>query len=70
MSELGVRLVNSLVDHGRNSDLSDIQEEEEEEEEQELSSRPCSPQKQVAGNSIRENEAKVTGWGGAGGPKT
>ncbi|CAO2644733.1 Peripheral-type benzodiazepine receptor-associated protein 1 [Lemmus lemmus] len=58
MSELGVRLVNSLVDHGRNSDLSDIQEEEEEEEEEELSSRPCSPQKQVAGNSIRENGAK------------
>ncbi|XP_057629797.1 peripheral-type benzodiazepine receptor-associated protein 1 isoform X4 [Chionomys nivalis] len=57
-SELGVRMVNSLVDHGRNSDLSDIQEEEEEEEEQELSSRPCSPQKQVAGNSIRENGAK------------
>ncbi|XP_076399204.1 peripheral-type benzodiazepine receptor-associated protein 1 isoform X4 [Peromyscus maniculatus bairdii] len=59
MSELGVRLVNSLVDHGRNSDLSDIQEEEEEEEEEEeLGSRPCSPQKQVAGNSVRENGAK------------
>ncbi|XP_028628154.1 peripheral-type benzodiazepine receptor-associated protein 1 isoform X2 [Grammomys surdaster] len=59
MAELGVRLVNSLVDH-RNSDLSDIQEEEEdeEEEEEELGSRPCSSQKQVAGNSIRENEAK------------
>ncbi|XP_076792180.1 peripheral-type benzodiazepine receptor-associated protein 1 isoform X3 [Arvicanthis niloticus] len=57
MSELGVRLVNSFVDH-RNSDLSDIQEEEEdeEEEEEELGSRPSSSQKQVAGN--RENEAK------------
>uniref|UniRef100_A0A2K6BCD1 TSPO associated protein 1 n=1 Tax=Macaca nemestrina TaxID=9545 RepID=A0A2K6BCD1_MACNE len=56
-AELGVHLVNSLVDHGRNSDLSDIQEEEEEEEE-ELGSRTCSFQKQVAGNSIRENGAK------------
>ncbi|XP_051046685.1 peripheral-type benzodiazepine receptor-associated protein 1 [Phodopus roborovskii] len=60
VSELGVRLVNSLVDHSRNSDLSDIQEEEEEEEEEEeaMGSSPCSPQKQVAGNSIRENGAK------------
>ncbi|XP_048644275.1 peripheral-type benzodiazepine receptor-associated protein 1 isoform X11 [Marmota marmota marmota] len=59
MAELGVRLVNSLVDHGRNSDLSDIQEEEEEEEEDlELGSRTCSFQKQVAGNNIRENGAK------------
>ncbi|XP_007481884.2 peripheral-type benzodiazepine receptor-associated protein 1 isoform X7 [Monodelphis domestica] len=33
-SDLGVRLTNSLVDHGRSSDLSDIQEEEEEEEEE------------------------------------
>ncbi|XP_036735566.2 peripheral-type benzodiazepine receptor-associated protein 1 isoform X1 [Manis pentadactyla] len=58
-AELGVRLVNSLVDHGRNSDLSDIQEEEEEEEEEELlASRTCSFQKQVVGNSIRENGAK------------
>nr|XP_060502507.1 peripheral-type benzodiazepine receptor-associated protein 1 isoform X3 [Panthera onca] len=58
-AELGVRLVNSLVDHGRNSDLSDIQEEEEEEEEEEdLSSRTCSFQKQVVGNSIGENGAK------------
>ncbi|XP_058416561.1 LOW QUALITY PROTEIN: peripheral-type benzodiazepine receptor-associated protein 1 [Diceros bicornis minor] len=58
-AELGVRLVNSLVDHGRNSDLSDIQEEEEEEEEEEeLGSRTCSFQKQVAGSSIRENGAK------------
>nr|XP_012619578.1 peripheral-type benzodiazepine receptor-associated protein 1 isoform X6 [Microcebus murinus] len=58
-AELGVRLVNSLVDHGRNSDLSDIQEEEEEEEEEdEQGSRTCSFQKQVAGNSIRENGAK------------
>ncbi|XP_063574192.1 peripheral-type benzodiazepine receptor-associated protein 1 isoform X13 [Pongo abelii] len=60
-AELGVHLVNSLVDHGRNSDLSDIQEEEEEEEEEEkeeLGSRTCSFQKQVAGNSIRENGAK------------
>jgi len=55
--------VNSLVDHSRNSDLSDIQEEEEEEEEEEeLGSRPCSFQKQVAGNSIGENGAKVMGW--------
>ncbi|XP_047401656.1 peripheral-type benzodiazepine receptor-associated protein 1 isoform X5 [Sciurus carolinensis] len=59
MAELGVRLVNSLVDHGRNSDLSDIQEEEEEEEEdEELGSRTCSFQKQVAGNNVRENGAK------------
>ncbi|XP_045344201.1 peripheral-type benzodiazepine receptor-associated protein 1 isoform X6 [Leopardus geoffroyi] len=60
-AELGVRLVNSLVDHGRNSDLSDIQEEEEDEEEEEeedLSSRTCSFQKQVVGNSIGENGAK------------
>nr|XP_015107407.2 peripheral-type benzodiazepine receptor-associated protein 1 [Vicugna pacos] len=55
-AELGVRLGNSLVDHGRNSDLSDIQEEEEEEEE--LGVRTCSFQKQVAGNSIREKGAK------------
>lgn len=61
--------MNSFVDH-RNSDLSDIQEEEEdeEEEEEELGSRPCSSQKQVAGN--RENGAKVMGWGGDGGPQT
>uniref|UniRef100_A0A8C8YRH6 TSPO associated protein 1 n=1 Tax=Prolemur simus TaxID=1328070 RepID=A0A8C8YRH6_PROSS len=58
-AELGVHLVNSFVDHGRNSDLSDIQEEEEEEEEEdERCSRICSFQKQVAGNSIRENGAK------------
>ncbi|CAK7291562.1 Peripheral-type benzodiazepine receptor-associated protein 1 [Vulpes lagopus] len=56
-SELGGRLMNSLVDHGRNSDLSDIQEEEEEEEE-ELGSRTCSLQKQVVGHSTRENGAK------------
>ncbi|XP_019271188.2 peripheral-type benzodiazepine receptor-associated protein 1 isoform X8 [Panthera pardus] len=63
-AELGVRLVNSLVDHGRNSDLSDIQEEEEEEEEEEdLSSRTCSFQKQVVGNSIGENGAKATETG-------
>ncbi|XP_059004340.1 peripheral-type benzodiazepine receptor-associated protein 1 isoform X9 [Mustela lutreola] len=57
-AELGGRLVNSLVDHGRNSDLSDIQEEEEEEEEEELGSTTCSFQKQVVGHSIRENGAK------------
>ncbi|XP_012581986.1 PREDICTED: peripheral-type benzodiazepine receptor-associated protein 1 isoform X1 [Condylura cristata] len=61
-AELGGRLSDSLVDHGRNSDLSDIQEEEEEEEEkegeEELDSRTCSFQKQVAGNSIREDGAK------------
>ncbi|XP_013374723.1 PREDICTED: peripheral-type benzodiazepine receptor-associated protein 1 isoform X3 [Chinchilla lanigera] len=58
-AELGVRLVNPLVDHGRNSDLSDIQEEEEEEEEEEdLASRTCLFQKQVAGSSIRESGAK------------
>ncbi|XP_034496347.1 peripheral-type benzodiazepine receptor-associated protein 1 isoform X4 [Ailuropoda melanoleuca] len=45
-AELGGRLVNSLVDHGRNSDLSDIQEEEEDEE-VELGSRTCSFQKQA-----------------------
>ncbi|XP_007176186.2 peripheral-type benzodiazepine receptor-associated protein 1 isoform X2 [Balaenoptera acutorostrata] len=56
-AELGVRLGNSLVDHGRNSDLSDIQEEEEEEEE-ELGVRTCSFQKQVAGNSLRDDGAK------------
>ncbi|XP_036925747.1 peripheral-type benzodiazepine receptor-associated protein 1 isoform X3 [Sturnira hondurensis] len=56
MAELGDRPVNSLADQGRNSDLSDIQEEEEEEEE-ELGSRTCF-QKQVAGNSIRENGPK------------
>ncbi|KAF0873104.1 RIMB1 protein, partial [Crocuta crocuta] len=57
-AELGVHLVSSLADHGRNSDLSDIQEEEEEEEEEDLGSRTCSFQKQVIGNSIRENGAK------------
>ncbi|XP_034496346.1 peripheral-type benzodiazepine receptor-associated protein 1 isoform X3 [Ailuropoda melanoleuca] len=56
-AELGGRLVNSLVDHGRNSDLSDIQEEEEDEE-VELGSRTCSFQKQVVDHSIRENGAK------------
>eukprot|EP00071_Canis_lupus_P022167 XP_013972171.1 peripheral-type benzodiazepine receptor-associated protein 1 isoform X8 [Canis lupus familiaris] len=62
-SELGGRLMNSLVDHGRNSDLSDIQEEEEEEEEEELGSRTCSFQKQVVGHSTRENGAKATETG-------
>ncbi|XP_039103286.1 peripheral-type benzodiazepine receptor-associated protein 1 isoform X2 [Hyaena hyaena] len=58
-AELGAHLVSSLADHGHNSDLSDIQEEEEEEEEEEdLGSRTCSFQKQVIGNSIRENGAK------------
>nr|XP_017204573.2 peripheral-type benzodiazepine receptor-associated protein 1 isoform X3 [Oryctolagus cuniculus] len=58
-AELGGRLVNPLVDHGRNSDLSDIQEEEEEEEEEEeLGSRTRSFQKQVAGDSTRESGAK------------
>uniref|UniRef100_A0A452QKR5 TSPO associated protein 1 n=1 Tax=Ursus americanus TaxID=9643 RepID=A0A452QKR5_URSAM len=57
-AELGGRLVNSLADHGRNSDLSDIQEEEEEEEEVELGSRTCSFQKQAVDHSIRENGAK------------
>ncbi|KAK2496652.1 hypothetical protein MC885_013248 [Smutsia gigantea] len=60
-AEVGVRLVNSLVDHGCNSDLSDIQEEEEDEdedEEQELGSRTGSFQKQVVVNSIGENGAK------------
>ncbi|EPQ02785.1 Peripheral-type benzodiazepine receptor-associated protein 1 [Myotis brandtii] len=60
MAELGVCLVNSLGDHGRNSDLSDIQEEEEEEEEEALGSRACSFQKQVAGISVRENGPKAT----------
>nr|XP_008269461.1 peripheral-type benzodiazepine receptor-associated protein 1 isoform X11 [Oryctolagus cuniculus] len=60
-AELGGRLVNPLVDHGRNSDLSDIQEEEEEEEEEEeLGSRTRSFQKQVAGDSTRESGAKAT----------
>ncbi|XP_058139892.1 peripheral-type benzodiazepine receptor-associated protein 1 isoform X2 [Dasypus novemcinctus] len=63
-AELGARLASSLVEHGRNSDLSDIQEEEEEgeeeeeEEEEELGTRHASFQKQVAGNSIRESRAK------------
>ncbi|XP_060059797.1 peripheral-type benzodiazepine receptor-associated protein 1 isoform X7 [Erinaceus europaeus] len=61
MAELGVHLANSFVDHGRNSDLSDIQEEDEEAEE--LGSRTCSFQKQVAGNSIREDEAQGTETG-------
>ncbi|KAM4844213.1 peripheral-type benzodiazepine receptor-associated protein 1 [Thomomys bottae] len=58
--ELGSHLANSIADHGRNSDLSDIQEEEEEEEEEDedLDSRTCSFRKQVAGSSIRENGAK------------
>ncbi|XP_059937241.1 peripheral-type benzodiazepine receptor-associated protein 1 isoform X2 [Mesoplodon densirostris] len=56
-AELGVRLGNSLVDHGRNSDLSDIQEEEEAEAE-ELGVRTCSFQKQVAGKSLRDTGAK------------
>ncbi|XP_068832718.1 peripheral-type benzodiazepine receptor-associated protein 1 isoform X2 [Capricornis sumatraensis] len=52
-AELGVHLGTSLVDQGRNSDLSDIQEEEEEEEEEEeLGVRTCSFPKQVAGHSI------------------
>lgn len=68
MAELGVRPANSLGDHGRTSDLSDIQEEEEEEEEPELGPRACSLQKQAAGTSIRENGPKVTGCGGAGRP--
>nr|XP_045014102.1 peripheral-type benzodiazepine receptor-associated protein 1 isoform X8 [Jaculus jaculus] len=62
-TELGVRLVNSIVDHSRNSDLSDIQEEEEEEEEEDLGSGTCSLQQQVAGNSIRENGTKATDTG-------
>ncbi|XP_070339019.1 peripheral-type benzodiazepine receptor-associated protein 1 isoform X3 [Equus asinus] len=57
-AELGVRLVNSLVDHGRNSDLSDIQEEEEEEEEdEELGSRTCSFQKQPQPDPIWETDS-------------
>lgn len=59
-AELGVRLGSALVDHGRNSDLSDIQEEEEAEAE-ELGVRTCSFPKQGAGNSLRDNGAKVTG---------
>ncbi|KAM8813008.1 peripheral-type benzodiazepine receptor-associated protein 1 [Rhynchonycteris naso] len=58
MAELGVCLVNSLGDHGRNSDLSDIQEEEEEEEEEEMGPRACPFWKQVAGSSVRENGPK------------
>ncbi|XP_043758717.1 peripheral-type benzodiazepine receptor-associated protein 1 isoform X2 [Cervus elaphus] len=56
-AEPGVRPGNSLVDQGRTSDLSDIQEEEEEEEE-ELGVRTCSFLKQVAGHSIRGQGAK------------
>ncbi|TKC40933.1 hypothetical protein EI555_000966 [Monodon monoceros] len=56
-AELGVRLGSALVDHGRNSDLSDIQEEEEAEAE-ELGVRTCSFPKQGAGNSLRDNGAK------------
>lgn len=48
------------MDHGRNSDLSDIQEEEEAEAE-ELGVRTCSSPKQGAGNSLRDDGAKVTG---------
>ena len=59
-AELGVRPGNALVDQGRNSDLSDIQEEEEEEEE-ELGVITCSFPKQVAGHSIGGQEAKVLG---------
>lgn len=59
-AEPGVRLGNSLVDQGRNSDLSDIQEEEEEEEE-ELGVRACSFPKQVASHSIGGQGAKVSG---------
>lgn len=59
-AEPGVRSGNSLVDQGRTSDLSDIQEEEEEEEE-ELGVRTCSFLKQVAGHSIRGQGAKVSG---------
>ncbi|XP_040100162.1 peripheral-type benzodiazepine receptor-associated protein 1 [Oryx dammah] len=57
-AELGVHPGNSLVDQGRNSDLSDIQEEEEEEEEEELGVRTCSFPKQVAGHSIGGQGAK------------
>lgn len=57
-AEPGVRSGNSLVDQGRTSDLSDIQEEEEEEE---LGVRTCSFLKQVAGHSIRGQGAKVSG---------
>uniref|UniRef100_A0AAA9SN96 TSPO associated protein 1 n=1 Tax=Bos taurus TaxID=9913 RepID=A0AAA9SN96_BOVIN len=56
-AELGVRPGNSLVDQGRNSDLSDIQEEEEEEEE-ELGVITRSFPKQVAGHSIGGQGAK------------
>lgn len=57
VTELGDHQVTPLVDHDRNSDLSDIQEEEEEE----LGSRTSSFQKQVTCNSIREEGAKVMG---------
>ncbi|XP_060147270.1 peripheral-type benzodiazepine receptor-associated protein 1 isoform X5 [Globicephala melas] len=56
-AELGVRLGSALVDHGRNSDLSDIQEEEEAEAE-ELGVRTCSSPTQGAGNSLRDNGAQ------------
>jgi len=59
-AELGVRPGNSLVDQGRNSDLSDIQEEGEEEEE-ELGVITRSFPKQVAGHSIGGQGAKVSG---------
>ncbi|XP_049627186.1 LOW QUALITY PROTEIN: peripheral-type benzodiazepine receptor-associated protein 1 [Suncus etruscus] len=54
VTELRDHQVTPLVDHDRNSDLSDIQEEEEEE----LGSRTSSFQKQVTGNSTREEGAK------------
>ena len=61
-AEPGVRPGSSLVDQGRTSDLSDIQEEEEEEEEEEeLGVRTCSFPKQVAGHSIGGQGAKVSG---------
>ncbi|XP_043857970.1 peripheral-type benzodiazepine receptor-associated protein 1 isoform X2 [Dromiciops gliroides] len=56
-AEVGARLTNSLMDHGRSSDLSDIQEEEEEEEE-ETGAESLSPSQNGETNN-RENGTKL-----------
>uniref|UniRef100_A0A4X2L5I2 TSPO associated protein 1 n=1 Tax=Vombatus ursinus TaxID=29139 RepID=A0A4X2L5I2_VOMUR len=56
-AEIGTRLTNSLVDHGRSSELSDIQEEEEEEEEEPGAESLSTPQHGEINN--RENGAKL-----------
>ncbi|XP_036611775.1 peripheral-type benzodiazepine receptor-associated protein 1 [Trichosurus vulpecula] len=56
-TEVGARLTNSLMDHGRSSDLSDIQEEEEEEEEEPGTESLSPPQHGETNN--RESGAKL-----------